>query len=74
MESLDPDDVTYFESICRKTATDVNLKMSLYLLSHFLRRRFGRKVIVLIDEYEVPIHRALEHDYFNEVCALYFSL
>jgi hypothetical protein len=35
----------YFESICLKTATNADLKKSLYHLSYFLRQKFGRKVV-----------------------------
>jgi hypothetical protein len=74
MQSLDPAETTYFESICLKTATEVDFKRSLYKLSHFLRRKFSRKVIVLIDEYETPIIHAYEHGYFDNVRSLSSSL
>ncbi|KAF8506588.1 hypothetical protein F5888DRAFT_1643615 [Russula emetica] len=74
LQSLSPVDKTYFESICLKTATEDELTNSLYRLSKFLTRKFGRKVIVLIDEYEAPINCAFENDYFNEVRSLYLSL
>jgi len=66
LQSLSPVDKTYFESICLKTATEDELANSLYRLSKFLTGKFGRKVIVLIDEYEAPINCAFENDYFNE--------
>jgi hypothetical protein len=74
MQSLDPMDKTYFESIRFKTATKHELMWSLYNLTYFLRRKFGRKVIVLIDEYEVPSNWALELGYFKEVRSLYPSM
>jgi hypothetical protein len=74
MQSLNLAERTYFESICLKTATEVNLTRSLYKLSYFLRREFGRKVIVLIDEYEAPIICAYEYGYFDKVRSLYSSL
>jgi hypothetical protein len=74
MQSLKPGDKTYFDTICLKTATNADLKKSLYKLSYFLRRKFGRKVIVLIDEYEAPFICAYEHGYFDKVRSLYSSL
>jgi len=67
MQSLTPPAKTYFESILNKTATEDDLTDSLYQLSSFLTKKFRQKVIVLIDEYEVPNHCAYELGYFNEV-------
>jgi hypothetical protein len=74
MESLEPENKTYFESICLKAATNAELKRSLGRLSHFLCQKFDQKVIVLIDEYDAPNNYAYEHGYFNEVCSPYPSL
>jgi hypothetical protein len=43
-------------------------------LSKHLFWKFGREVIVLIDEYEAPNNRAYEDGYFKEVRSLYPSL
>jgi hypothetical protein len=74
MQSLNPAERTYFESIYLMTATEVDLTRSLHKLSYLLRRKFGRKVIVLIDEYEAPIICAYEHGYFDKVRSLHSSL
>ncbi|KAH9974258.1 hypothetical protein BGW80DRAFT_1491217 [Lactifluus volemus] len=66
MESLKPSERTYFESVLNKTATRAKLTKSLYYLSKFLTKKFGQKVIVLIDEYEVPNNCAYDHGYFDE--------
>jgi hypothetical protein len=71
IQSLEPEDKIYFNSICLKTATNAELSMSLYKLTYFLAQKFGQKVVVLIDEYEVPDNRAHECGYFNEVRSLY---
>jgi hypothetical protein len=74
MESLKPSERTYFASICDMTATEDDLMRSLYKLSCFLVRKFRQRVIVLIDEYEVPLHHAYDHGYFDEVRSLYIFL
>jgi hypothetical protein len=74
MQSLNPAERTYFESIYLMTATGVNLTRSLHKLSYFLRRKFDQQVIILIDEYEAPIMCAYEHGYFDKVRSLYSSL
>ena len=65
---------TYFGSIHNMTATEDDLMWSLYNLSSYLAEKFHQGVIVLIDEYEVPINRAYDHGYFNEVRPLYLFL
>lgn len=67
IQSLKRWDKIYFESICLKTATRSELKMSLYKLSHFVAEKFGREVIVLIDEHDTPFNRAYRYGYFDEV-------
>ena len=48
--------------------------MSLYKLSHFVAEKFGREVIVLIDEHDTPFNRAYRYGYFDEVRSLYPSM
>jgi hypothetical protein len=63
MKFLKPAERTYFESICFKRATKIDLTGSLYKLSRFLAQKFGQRVIVLIDEYEATTNHASEHSY-----------
>jgi len=74
MLSLDTVDSTYFESIYLKTASQNDYKKSLYNLSNFLTEKFHQKVIVLIDEYEVPNNHAYDYGYFSKVHSIYPSL
>jgi hypothetical protein len=74
IECLNPAERAYFETICLMTATEDKWERSLYKLSYFLRRKFGRKVIVLIDEYEAPINCAFDLGYFDKVRSPYSSL
>ena len=67
VESLQPPERTYFESIRNKTATGIPLARSLFNLSYFLANKFRRGVIVLIDEYDAPNNPAYEYGYFNDV-------
>jgi len=47
MQSLEPVDKDYFESICLKTAAKAELKKSLYNLSYFLAQRFRESVFFI---------------------------
>ena len=46
------------------------LTSSLEVLSSLLWRHYERKVILLIDEYDVPLDKAFQHGYYNEMVSL----
>lgn len=47
---------------------DVELQEeSLALFSEFLYKHYGQKVIILIDEYDVPLDKAYQNGYYNEM-------
>ena len=43
---------------------------SLQLLSQLLYKHYGKKVVILIDEYDVPLDKALQNGYYNEMVSL----
>lgn len=47
-----------------------NLVDSLRLLSQLLFQHYGRKTIILIDEYDVPLEKAFQHGYYKEMVFL----
>ena len=57
-EGLDPDDVRMFLDLKSQSANDEVLASSLALLSRMLEARFGRKAVILIDEYDNPLNRS----------------
>lgn len=54
----------------RFTMSEDVLISSLQVLSQLLYRHFGKKVIVLIDEYDVPLDKAFQHGYYRQMDAL----
>lgn len=50
------------------------LTSSLRVLSLLLCRHYERKVLLLIDEYDVPLDKAFQHGYYNEMVSLIRSL
>lgn len=43
---------------------------SLKVLSKFLSKHYGRKTIIIIDEYDVPLGKAFQNGYYNEMVEL----
>ena len=64
-DKMDEDDKEIYNSI-KNRKNDVDLNTSLELLSDFLCEYYGKKVIVLIDEYDSPIINAFDKGYYNE--------
>ena len=54
--------------------SDSDLVASLKTLSMLLAKHYGRKVIVLIDEYDVPLDKAFQAGYYDEMVALLRNL
>lgn len=50
------------------------LESSLQTLSELLFRHYGQKVIILIDEYDVPLDKAYQNGYYREMVSLIRSL
>lgn len=47
-----------------------NLVSALQVLSELLYRHYGQKIILLIDEYDVPLDKAFQHGYYREMVSL----
>lgn len=56
------------------TMTDAVLTDSLQTLSQLLARHYGQKVILLIDEYDVPLDKAFQAGYYDEMVNLIRNL
>ena len=46
------------------------LVSSLQLLSQLLYKHYGKKAVILIDEYDVPLDKAFQNGYYNEMVSL----
>ena len=53
---------------------DVLLKDSLLTLSRLLQKHYGQKAIILIDEYDVPLDKAYQSGYYEDMVELVRSL
>ena len=54
--------------------SDVLLKSSLYTLSQLLKKHYQQDVIILIDEYDVPLDKAYQSGYYDDMVDLIRSL
>lgn len=50
------------------------LESALQTLSELLYRHYGQKVIIFIDEYDVPLDKAYQNDYYREMVVMIRSL
>ena len=50
--------------------SDELLLSSLQTLSELLYKHYGKKTIILIDEYDVPLDKAFQHGYYQEMVTL----
>ena len=56
-----------FRKLDERKADEVTVMRSLQLLIQLLNRYYGKKVILLIDEYDVPMAKASSNGYYNEM-------
>ena len=53
--------------LLEKTSSKEKIQSSLLLLTQFLYQHYGKKAIVLIDEYDVPLAKASVRGYYNQM-------
>lgn len=67
-DRLTDDDKQQYEQILLGTAE--NTADSLRLLSQLLFLHYDKKVVILIDEYDVPLDKAFQNGYYSEMTSL----
>jgi len=63
-----------FQQILFGKASATVYENSLRNLSEYLYRHYGEKVLILMDEYDAPIHTGFYHGYYKEIIDLMKSL
>lgn len=78
-ERLDAEDRSAYALLTRKAEgryalDDAALRSSLKLLSALLQKHYQREVIILIDEYDVPLDKAFQNGFYPEMVSLLRSM
>ena len=72
-DRLLPEEKEDFRSIS-KDMPEITATMSLHWLSRFLYKFYGKKVIILLDEYDTPMQEAYVNGYWEEMVSFTRSL
>jgi hypothetical protein len=64
---LDESEKNYISNIIDETASEKNYKKSLSESTKLLKKIYNKEVVLLIDEYDTPIHTAYQNGYYNEM-------
>ena len=67
-DALTDEDRTLFTKMLH--GQDDNIKDSIRMLSQLLYKHYGQKVVILIDEYDVPLDKAFQNGYYKEMVSL----
>ena len=66
-DKLDEVDKNKLEKYRSGESTITEIKNSLLFISRCLKRHYNQKVIILIDEYDVPLQSTYLHNYYDEM-------
>ena len=67
-------DKKYFDRILEVNVRDSDATSALYQLSDYLYRYYGKKVIILLDEYDTPMQEAYVDGYWEELVSFTRSM
>lgn len=69
-EQLTDIDKDAYRKLLREDMTEAVLVNSLKILSELSQKHYGKKTIILIDEYDVPLAKAFDQGYYDEMTEL----
>ena len=67
LESLNEDEKNIYNKILMKEANKKEYELSIKVLSHAMERYYNEKVVLLIDEYDVPIQTGYTRGFYSDV-------
>ena len=69
-DKMAADEKQYLEKMLKGKYEEADIRGSLKKLSILLEKHYGQKVILLIDEYDVPLDKAYAHGYYEQMIDL----
>ena len=66
-EKLSESEKKLYDSFLYRTASIENYQRAVYTLSYMLYKYYGKKTIVLIDEYDVPIQQGYLEGFYDDI-------
>mgnify|MGYP000164059990 CR=1 FL=1 len=66
-ERLTKNDKESYRELLKRDMDEAEFYVSLRELSRLLAKHFDKKVIILIDEYDVPLAKAYENGYYDQM-------
>ncbi|MDM8537842.1 AAA family ATPase [Desulfobacterales bacterium HSG17] len=66
-DALYPEDKDYFQKILWSKLEETECEQAVQKLSQYLHRFYNEKVVILIDEYDTPIHAAYNKGYYEQL-------
>lgn len=68
-EGMSKEDAEAFALLKGQKASQNQLANALQTLSRILHKHYGKKVILLVDEYDVPLDKAFQNNYYSDMVA-----
>lgn len=73
-DKLLPEEKTLLSRLLSPAMQEAEFSASLRILSRLMEKHYGQKVVILIDEYDVPLAKAQEAGYYEEMIRLIRNL
>ena len=67
-------DRRYFDRVSSQNMSESDISFTLHQLSNYMMRYYGKKVIILLDEYDTPMQEAYVNGFGDELVAFTRSL
>ena len=67
-------DKRVFQRLLEQSGTSTDVKTALFVLMRMMKAHYGKEVILLIDEYDVPLAKASDNGYYEEMLEVIRSL